>query len=90
MLVVQKISATGKLCVIHSSTGYQCIALTTIIVTTILSERQLSVDCLRSPAVCGVLILFTSLPCAMLGNATLLLMRSKPVVLPFVHAAYAL
>jgi len=65
-------------------------ALPSITISTILSDRTLSVHRIRSPSICLTFMKLTSLPFATLGKAALMSMRSTPVMWPFVQAAWAL
>jgi len=62
------------------STECLFMALPSITISTVLSERNLSVHHIRSLSICLTFIKLTSLPFATLGKAALISMRSMPVM----------
>jgi hypothetical protein len=62
-------------------------ALPSIIISTVLSERNLSIHSIRPPSLCLTFIKLTCLPFAMLGMAALMSMRSTPLMCQFVQSA---
>jgi hypothetical protein len=66
------------------------LVLSTIIISTVLSGRTLSVHRIRSPSICRTFSQLTSLPFATLGNAAVMSMRRTPGMWPLSQAAWAL
>jgi len=69
LLIAKRIGDTGEPCGTHASTGCLSMALSSIIISTVLSERKLSVHPIWSPSICLTFIKSTSLPSAKLGKA---------------------
>jgi len=84
------IGDTGEPCGTSASTGWLSMALPSIIISTVLSHRQLSVHRIRSPSICLTIIKLTSPPFATRRKAASMSMRSTPVLWAFVRAAWAL
>ena len=67
VLIAKRIGETSERCGTPGSPGCPSMALPSIIISAILSDRQPSVDRIRSQSICLTLIQLTSLPLAGLG-----------------------
>jgi len=85
-----RIGDTGDPWGTPASTGCLWMALLSIIICTVLSERKLSVHRIRSSSICLTFIKLTSLPYTTVRKAALMSMRSTPVMWPCVQDAWAL
>jgi hypothetical protein len=87
--IAKRIGDTGELCGTPASTRYLSIELSSIIISTALFERKLSVHRICSPSICLTFIQLTCHPFTTLEKAALISMRSTPVMWPFFQAAWA-
>jgi hypothetical protein len=85
--IAERIGHTGEPCRTPASTGCLSMALLWIMISTVLSERQFSVHCIRSPSICLTFIKLTCLPFATRVKATLISMRCTPSMWWLVYAA---
>lgn len=83
---VTKVGPAGPL----SLAWYLSMALPSILISTILSERNLPVYHVMFPSICLAFISLTSLSFAMLGNAVLISFKRTPDGLLSVNAAWTL
>jgi len=72
--IAKRIGDTGEPRGTPASTGYHSIALPSITISTVLSNRKLSVHRIRSPSICLSFIKLTNLRLATLGKAALMSM----------------
>jgi len=77
--ITKRISDTGEHCGTPASTGCLSSTLPLIIMPTILSDRKLSVYCIRSTSICLTFIKLTSVTFATFGQAALMSIESRPL-----------
>jgi len=85
--IAKRIVDTGEPGGTFASTGCHFMALPSNIISTILSDRSVPAVCLRSPSISLTFIQLSSHPLANLGKATLMTLRTMPVMWPHIHAA---
>jgi len=85
--ITKRIGDPSEHCGTPACAGYLSLALPSIIISTILSDRILSDHNIRSPSICRALVKLTNLPFAMVGKAALMCKRRTPVMWPFAQAA---
>jgi len=78
--IAKRIGDTSKPCGTPASTVCLSVALPMSIISTILTYTILSINRVRFLSICLSNIKWTTLPCAMLGEADVMSMRSKPVI----------
>jgi len=88
--IARRIGYTGEPCGTPDSTGWLFKMLPLITIFTILSERKLSVHCMRSVSICLVFIPWISLHLAMHGDPALISIRRTLVMLSSLHGECAL
>jgi len=90
VLITKRIRDTGEPCGIPASTGSLSITLPSITISTVQSDRQLAIHCLRSLSILLPLNGMISLPLPTVGKAALISIRSMLAMLPCFQAGCAL
>ena len=79
--IAKRIGDTGEPCGTPASTGWLCRRMSSITISTVLSERKLSVHHMRSLSIRLAFIAWISHPLATYGNAALISIRRTPMML---------